>query len=107
MWWGRQVRGECSTCCTVLLHTLLLGLSRSCSFVVPRSHSRNVVPEASKLLATPQSCLAAGTQAAVCSLRHFIHWRHPAVVLEEASPWEAPLLYQASGTDWIGVQALF
>lgn len=37
---------------------------------------------------------AAGTRAAVCSLRHFIHWRHPAVVLEEASPWEAPLLYQ-------------
>ncbi|PRW45195.1 zinc phosphodiesterase ELAC 2-like isoform X2 [Chlorella sorokiniana] len=45
-----------------------------------------------------------GTQAAVCSLRHFIHWRHPAVVLEEASHWEAPLLYQ---DDRIAVAALW
>ena len=30
----------------------------------------------------------AGAQAAVSSLRHFIHWRHPAVLLEELTPWE-------------------
>lgn len=49
-------------------------------------------------------CLHAGTQAAVCSLRHFIHWRHPAVVLEEVGPWEArPAMYQARC--WQGAQA--
>ncbi|EFN56467.1 expressed protein [Chlorella variabilis] len=38
-----------------------------------------------------------GTRAAVCSLHHFIHWRHPAVLVEEMAPWEAqPTVYQAS-----------
>jgi hypothetical protein len=45
-------------------------------------------------LSHPQT--RAGTQAAVCSLRHFIHWRHPAVLLEEVAPWEQPTVYQAS-----------
>ena len=49
----------------------------------------------------PPACrlsrLPAGTRAAVCSLHHFIHWRHPAVLVEEMAPWEAqPTVYQAS-----------
>ena len=40
-----------------------------------------------------------GCQPAVCSLRHFIHWRHPVVLLEEISSWEAqPTVYQARGS---------
>ena len=46
---------------------------------------------------SPLVCPPAGTQSAVCSLRHFIHWRHPAVLLEEMAPWEAQAtVYQAS-----------
>ena len=36
----------------------------------------------------------AGTQAVVASLRHFIHWRHPAVLLSELCEWEAQGAYE-------------
>lgn len=32
----------------------------------------------------------------VTSLRHFIHWKHPAVLISELSEWETPLCYEAS-----------
>lgn len=33
----------------------------------------------------------------VTSLRHFIHWRHPAVLLSEISEWEQPVVYEVGG----------
>jgi hypothetical protein len=30
----------------------------------------------------------------VASLRHFIHWKHPAVMVSEVLEWEAPTIYE-------------
>ena len=42
----------------------------------------------------PSATPTAGTAAAVLSLRHFIQWSHPAVLLSECCEWEQPIAYE-------------
>ncbi|GAB4817494.1 hypothetical protein N2152v2_004540 [Parachlorella kessleri] len=45
-----------------------------------------------------------GTQTMVTSLRHFIHWKHPAVLVSDLSEWETPVCYE---DEHIAVAALW